>query len=71
MQAIVRREPAWDPILEWELYWFRLYLTRSANPRSEPDGSFFIGDCEDAADLKIDRWSPYTIARRSTAEREP
>jgi prepilin-type N-terminal cleavage/methylation domain-containing protein len=53
-------------MLEFELYWFRLYLTRNANPRSEPDGSFFIGDCEEAAELRIERWSPYSVASQST-----
>ncbi len=68
-QALAKREQPWDPMLEFELYWFRLYLTRNASQKSEPDGSWFIGDVEDGAELKIERWCPYSVARKSTVSR--
>jgi hypothetical protein len=63
-QAIVRYQRPRDPLREYYERMFMTFLTRNADPRPAPDGSFYVGPIDDAPEtLLLDRWSPYSICR--------
>jgi hypothetical protein len=66
MEAIMRREPPWNPLLEYQLYYFRMYLGASNSAQSQPDGSWFIGSVDgDVREKNWQRLNPYMVATRA------
>lgn len=61
--ALIKREPEWDPLLEYQLYYFRMYLLASTSAQSQPDGSWFIGSVDgDVPEKSWQRLNPYMVA---------
>jgi hypothetical protein len=58
----------WDPQEEYIFRYFQMYIRANANPKPEADGSFFIGDCEDAAPKNWCRYTPYSLALPKSKE---
>jgi hypothetical protein len=71
MTKLARREPIWDPMLEYQLRYFRMYLHANAAQRPAPDGSWLISDLDfnDAPEFLLDRPTPYSTCtgHRKTA----
>jgi len=69
MQALVRRKPQWDWREEYVFRYFQMYLRANANPKPEPDGSFFLGNVEEVREKNWTKATPYSPAQVPLSER--
>jgi hypothetical protein len=65
MQAIIKREPQWDPREEYVFRYFQMYLRANASPKPDVSGAWFLGDIEDPAPKNWTKDTPYSPARRT------